>query len=242
VQLCISQISALVVLPVVIGSFLFLQRRDLAAGVLLSFAVLKPHLVLLPMVAIGFWSILQRRWQLLTGLLLGSGFSAGLAELVYPNSFLQWLHRPSWPVNLSGAAFPTIIRGSLVNQIGYDPLFLEVLIPLAGVGILLIYLWRCHKVPSGNGLVWAIALNMLSTPYGYIFDQSLGIVVQSFLLAQGPTEQERTLGIRLILLANLIPCLCLVLLPSWLVLWWMSYPTLLALFLVVRTKRSIAGA
>jgi hypothetical protein len=238
VQICISQLSSIVVLPVLIGSLLFLQRRDFGAGLLLSFAILKPHLVLLPMVAIAFWAVLQRRWRVLAGFVIGCIASSGLAEMLYPHTFSQWLHRPSWPLNLSGAAFPTIMRGFAVNTWNYDPVVLEVLIPLFGAATLLACLWRCHKTPSGQGIVWSIVLNMLFTPYGYVFDQSLGIAIQSFLLAQSQTQKERTVGVRLILLVNLIPCLCLALLPSWLALWWMSYPVLLALCLALRSRWS----
>lgn len=240
VQISISQVSSLVVLPVLVGILLFLNRRDLGAGILLSFAILKPHLVLLPIAAIAFWSLLQRRWRVLAGFVLGCIASGGLAELLYPHTFSQWLHRPSWPLNLSGAAFPTIMRGFAVNTWNYDPVVLEVLIPLGGAATLLAYLWRCHKTPSGRGIVWSIVLNMLFTPYGYVFDQSLGIAVQSFLLAQSHTQKEQMVGVRLILLANLIPCLCVALLPSWLALWWMSYPVLLALCLAFRSRRSFS--
>jgi len=237
-QLYISQVSTLIALPVMLGSLLFLRRRDLLGGGLLSFALLKPHVFLLPLVALAFWTIIQRRWRLPIGVMIGLALNIGIVESLYPNLLLQWLYRPSWPLNIVGAALPTLIRDPLMQTLGYVPVFLEVLIPLCGAGVLLAYLWCYQRVPSGFGLVLAVALNMLFTPYGFVFDQSVGIVAQSFMLGQSRTREERTLAVRLILIANLIPSMCLVLLPSIFALWWMSYPFLLVLSLAFTVRRA----
>ena len=52
-ELNLSQLSSLVALPCMFGFLLFFQRRDFAAGLSLSLALVKPHLVFLPYVLLG---------------------------------------------------------------------------------------------------------------------------------------------------------------------------------------------
>lgn len=241
VQLSISQISSIVALPALYGALLFIRGTTLRAGMLLALAIIKPHVLFLPMLAIAFWSIVNRRWLDSLGGLLGLVLGFSLAELVYPNSLQQWADRSTWPVNLAGAAIPTLLRWYVVDKGGSDPIYLEVLLPaIGGLGFLL-HLWRSCRQPTGSAFIWAMILNSFCTPYGYTFDQSVNVVAQAFILAEAGRRSARALGVRWILLANIIPCVCFIAIPHILPVWWMSYPVVLTVGMWVVTRRRPAN-
>ncbi|MBU0511727.1 MAG: DUF2029 domain-containing protein [Chloroflexi bacterium] len=86
------------------------DQRDIAAGIFLTFATLKPHLVILFIPFVILWAISQRRWRLI-GWTLGSLLLLVLFGMLFiPNWLLQniWeiLRYPAYTPALSvGAAF-----------------------------------------------------------------------------------------------------------------------------------------
>jgi hypothetical protein len=238
IEFQISQMSSFLALPPLVGVLLFLSRRDLSAGCLFSLAILKPHVVFFPLAAVGFWVLWERRWKVVVGGVLGGLLGTIAAELVFPGISLQWFYRTSWPVSYAGSTLTLMLRAT-ANDLGYaDPFFLTILIPALGVLGLWIYLARKVPQPAPEPIVWTLALNQIFTPYGFIMDQTILIVVQAFMISK---ISSRVISLRLVLaliLANMSAPLTLMMAPeSFQRLWWISYPLALMAILGVFTLR-----
>ncbi|MBN1919763.1 MAG: DUF2029 domain-containing protein [Anaerolineae bacterium] len=65
--LAIGQISALVLLSLLLGFWLLAQRRDVLAGVCFFFSTIKPQLAYFALLAVGIWILRERRWRVVAG-------------------------------------------------------------------------------------------------------------------------------------------------------------------------------
>jgi hypothetical protein len=85
---------------IVFFSNLALRRRDLCAGIALSLALIKPHLVLGYLTAVLVISIKERRLNLIAGLLVGLGIQSMASTALRPAVWLEWLNHLSEYRNL----------------------------------------------------------------------------------------------------------------------------------------------
>ncbi len=244
IEFQISQMSSFLALPPLMGILLFLNRRDLSAGCLFSLAILKPHVVFFPLAAVAFWVVWEGRWKVVVGGILGGLLGTIAAELVFPGISLQWFYRTSWPVSYAGSSLTLMLRAT-AHDLGYsDPFFLTILIPALGVLGLWLYLARKAPQPAAEPLIWALALNQIFTPYGFLMDQTILIVVQAFMISK---VSSRVVSRRLLLalmLANMTAPLTLMVVPEPLQrLWWISYPiALIVIWGVFMLHRNRTGS
>lgn len=198
-----SQMTVLLALPVLLGAVIFIaSRHDLLAGALLVAAVIKPHVFFLPVTTIAYWTFTQRRWRVVVGGATGLTVGIIATAMIYPGIWRLWLERSSWPINVTGSAWATQFRW-LSSHFGLeDPFFIAPIFPIAGLLGLLFYLHRYSPIPNFETLGISIVFNQIFTPYGFIFDLSLLIAVQAYLLAELREQTALRVGVPLILLAN----------------------------------------
>lgn len=225
IEFQISQLSSLLSLGPLLGVLLFLQRRDLLAGGLLSLAFLKPHIVFFPLAAIAFWTIRELRWKVVAGGALGILLGSITIELLLPGITLKWINRSNWPTDVLGSVIPQMLRSAAIG-LGYqDPIFLTVLIPFLGVLGLWLYLACKAPCPTIEPIIWTLALNQIFTPYGFIFDQATLLVVQAFVISKISDQVTRNRFLLAIFFANMTAPIILTTTPEPLQrLWWVSYP------------------
>ena len=119
----VGQVSAIVVLFLIIGLTLIRNKQDVPAGVFLALATIKPQISLLLIVFVLIWAISRQRSGAVLGFLVSLGFLLASSMLVisdWPLQFLQQLVHPDFvlsasPLGLVAAAFPGI--ESLVNGV-----------------------------------------------------------------------------------------------------------------------------
>jgi hypothetical protein len=239
IEFQISQMSSFLALAPLLGILLFLSRRDLCAGLLFSVAILKPHVVFLPLAAIAFWVLWERRWRVVAGGVGGILLGSIAAELVYPGINIKWLYRPSWPVNYLGSTLPSMLRAA-AHDFGYrDPGFLMILIPALGVLGLWIYLARRAPHPAVGPIIWTLTLNQFFTPYGFLMDQTVLIVVQAFMISKiSSRAASRRLLLALIFAHLTVPLILTITTGPLQRLWWVSYPVALTAILATVTMRA----
>lgn len=236
VEIKLSQLSSIVSLLPIFGMLLYLRGANFISGVLLSFGVLKPHAVFLPLCVIALWTLHERRWQVLVGAAVGLLCLLGLSEAVFPGLNQLWLHRASWPVNIVGSAIPGLLRLYLIGD-GYYARLLGLLWSCLGVAVFALISWRSKWGRPAEVLVWAIMLNPIVTPYGFMFDQSVLVVAQAFWLMRFASIGEARLAIGCITVSNIIPLVLNQTLPSDSLLWTATYPlALVAGISVLRRK------
>ena len=205
IEMYSSQLSSLVSLVPILGMVAYLNGAHFISGVLLSFGVLKPHAVFLPLCLIGIWTLHERRWRVMTGGLVGLLGLYGVSEAVVPGISELWIHRSSWPINIVGSALPGLIRKYVASLGHSDPVMLGLLWPGLGVILFARISERFKRERSAEVLVWAIMLNPLVTPYGFIFDQSVLVVAQAFWLARLAHVGRARLASVCIAVSNVIP-------------------------------------
>jgi len=172
----VGQISVLLLLGTVL--FLrFIQRQAwwLAALSLLLLAI-KPHTLYLVPLAFLFWTIRERRWDLLAGSTLGILAATAIAWLFNPAVLKQYAYAVRhYPPYLW--ATPTI-GGALRYFLAPDKLWLQYAPAALGV-VWFGYYW------SKNRLNWQwpqqlpllVAVSVLTTSYGWTFDYVVLILV-----------------------------------------------------------------
>lgn len=235
-----SQLSSLLAVAPLMGILLFMRGRDVSAGLLISLAILKPHTVFLPLVTIGFWTLFNRRWGVVVGGIVGATLGGALAEAAFPGITAQWISRDSWPINVSGSTLSSMIREISITR-GYpDPSYVSVLMPLLGITGVGLALFTKARTPASIPLMWSLLLNQFFSPYGFVIDQAPLIVVQAFLVSQASSQSKVAKTLVLLMAASLLPSLISEIPSDHLSSpWWFVYPpTLVAIFLLTRERRT----
>jgi hypothetical protein len=160
----LAQISPLVLVGV-IGFLAFMKRgRPGWAGAMLLLALIKPHIVSLFVVAVGLWSLRERRWSIFTGGALAVVALTAAPLACNPHVWHQYQEavatRP--PEMLS----PTI--GSLLRlAFGLDKLWLQFL-PLKFGLVWVVVHWYRHRDSWywGEQAPWLLMASFLTASYG----------------------------------------------------------------------------
>jgi len=154
--------------------FLFFEtrRRPLLAGVFLGLTAIKPNLLYLLWLALLFQSFRERRWKTLATAVGMVGAFLGIALRMDPYAIEQYRAIVASPLprlftpGLPGAA-RTLFQGR-------DFFWLQLLLPIAGVTWFAFY-WRSNRANWNwtERIPALVAVSILTTGYGWLFDQAL---------------------------------------------------------------------
>ncbi|MDW8069716.1 MAG: glycosyltransferase family 87 protein [Anaerolineae bacterium] len=169
----VGQLSPLL-LAGIVGTMRFLQRRPGLAGWLSSLMLLKPHLTLLPVIALMIWALRRRSWRFLLGWIGGIGGMAVIAAVPNPAVWGQfaafWITRPPWE-------WATATIGAVLRWLfGPEWFALQFAPTLVGLIGLLGYLHRrpdFQPTPSALGALTLASLAL--APYGWTHDLALAL-------------------------------------------------------------------
>ncbi len=179
-----------------LGVVLFLlwqESRPFAAGLALTLAMLKPHLLVLFWVVVLLEVLRRREWRLVAGGAFGM-LAANAVALVFD------LH--AWPdyframkAEQLGAVYCPNLSDSLRLLIAPNAVWTEALPTLAGIAVALWY-WRRWR---GRWDWWRqgtmlIALSVLTAPYSWPFDQVLFLPAMMLTLPAVPKRAFYLLG------------------------------------------------
>lgn len=177
--LSMGQIAPLMLLGVT-GFLLFAGREQwIKAGAILVLLALKPHLFYLFWLALLFWLVDRRRWDLCCGAVMGLLLTTGV-PLVFNRAVLiqYWdmIHGEAPPLVWLTPTLATYIR----SWSGPRGLWLQFLPMLAGC-IWLVSHWRRHRQTWDWKLQMPVLLlvSLATVSYGWVFDQ---VVLLPFLL------------------------------------------------------------
>jgi hypothetical protein len=158
-----------------LGLVLFLrwqEDRPFAAGLALTLAMLKPHLLIL------FWLVLvleigrRREWRMVAGGAAGLLVANGIALVFDPHVWRDYI--AGMGAEHLDSVFCPNISTALRMLIGRNAVWVEALPTLAGIAVTVWY-WR----RSGSSWNWSqqgtmiVALSVLTAPYSWPFDQVL---------------------------------------------------------------------
>jgi hypothetical protein len=167
-----AQMAPLVLLGA--AGFLFFERKEqsVLAGILFSLTTVKPNLVYLVWLALLFESFQRRRWKIIVAAATVIAAMLGTAIILDPHVLAQYRALVSTPL-------PRVLLPGVAGAIrtlfgGRDSFWLQYVPPVVGL-IWLVFYWRRNR----NNWIWTdhmpalVAGSILTTGYGWLFDQTL---------------------------------------------------------------------
>jgi hypothetical protein len=228
-SLTAGQISPLLLLGTAIFLHAVRTNRPVVAGGSTLLLAIKPHLLLLVLVALLLWSVQERRWSLLLSATL-TGLAATLIALVCnPDVLTQYVHMLKNPP----AEYRSPTLGYLLRLwLGEDRFWLQFLPPLAGLAWLVAY-WRRHRRNWDwqRHLPLVLLVSLLTAAYGaWPFDLVL-LLVPVLQVAVRPHRPRLAVGLHVVI--NGLALFLLLGGPEFLTFLWLT-PALLAAYLLTR--------
>lgn len=170
------------------------RRRDACAGGFLFLLLIKPHLLLLVLFAVVFWSVRERRWGVLVGVASAAGVFGLIPILSNPAIWAQYVDR------VTGTApeqFVTMTLGAALRVIwGWDRFWLQFVPAALGTAWLAGYLWARRAAPWSwiHELPLLILVSLLTTAYAWVHDVVVAVPVLLACMASLATLRSSRLG------------------------------------------------
>lgn len=191
----LGQISLLIALGVA-GLFWALCRgRDWWAGAFLTLLSVKPHLVLLVLVALAVWTVRTRRYAILISFFVICGSFMLLTWQISPTSFNDWIGSMTSASTNDPLLIPTgrwitstfasDVRTAIVSVAGVRSSWPLLWVPLIGIAIT--FWFSCRK--NADEWKWQrnfpplLCFSLFMAPFAWDFDSAVLIGVQSALVA-----------------------------------------------------------
>jgi hypothetical protein len=168
-----AQIAPLLLLGA--AGFLFFSSRKLPilAGMFLALTSFKPHLVYLVWLAVLFDAVRQRSWKVLTGAFSAIGLLTAVAAAIDHKVIGEY--RESARLF---ALYPSAGGAILRQAFAHNYALLQFVPPVFGLAWF-IYYWQRHRRSWDwrQQMPLILAVSMLTTAYGWAFDDTLLVVV-----------------------------------------------------------------
>jgi Glycosyltransferase family 87 len=175
--LMLGQFAILVLLGVTLFLTMVDRNRDWVAGAALLFILVKPHVVLLFLLAIGLWTFQSKRWKVLVSAGLTVAIASAIVVAINPHIFEQYVllakqfssELTPYP-NLGGELY--VLSGH--HSLAYLP-------QICGI-LWLLWYWLCHRSTwnwKTHGML-ALVVSVACSYYSFAFDE---IVILPALMA-----------------------------------------------------------
>jgi hypothetical protein len=194
--LWMGQISPWMLLGVV--GFLWAERssKDLAAGAALALLMIKPHVTYLFFLAVSWWIWRERRWWIPLGWLAALVGASGLALLLAPDVFTNYI---AAIYNPPLGAHSTTVGTWLRVLISWELSWLQFVPSLLGGLGLLGWLWGRRGAWRWEVVAGPLLLaSVITVAYGYSYDQVVLLPAVAALVsassAKRPLERVTILG------------------------------------------------
>jgi hypothetical protein len=187
VLLCLKFAQAAPLLLLGIAGFLYAVRRDrqVLAGAMLSLTAIKPQLLFLVWIAVLLDSLQRRRWKILASAAAVILALTAVGLILDPLASQQYRELATTPYFVSN---PSGILSMIRRGLGADRLmstyWLQFVPPAFGIAWLAAY-WRRHRLKWD----WVertpalITMSVLTTAYGWAFDETVLVVAVISLAA-----------------------------------------------------------
>jgi hypothetical protein len=189
VLLMLGQLTVLVLLGVTLFLFLAERRRDWLAGAALLLVLGKPHVVLLFLLALVFWTIQHKRWSIILSGGLSLAAASTVAVALNPHIFAQFVERSTLVVHETDP-YPNL--GGILYLVSGQHM-LALLPQVIGV-IWLVFYWRKHRADwdwKTHGMT-VLIVSVVCSYYSYPYDEVLAL--PALLLAYASGNRRIFLG------------------------------------------------
>jgi hypothetical protein len=239
--LILRQIVPLLLLGIV--GFLYFYRRRLlfVSGLSLTLVAIKPHLAFLLWLALLFWTVHQRQFRVMVGLVMGLASTTLLPLFLVPDVFSFYFQQYSTRLAPKPLEWQTsTVSAALAYLVGSNTLWIRVIPTLLGA-IWFIFYWKKNR----NRWDWVeqtpplLLASQVATPFGWLFDQILllpALIQVVVWTSQGTTATIfKRVAVGFVVI-DLLPLVVVEVAPNYLWLFWMVPLYSLA---YIRMKRQI---
>lgn len=181
INLYLGQLGILIAFGVLLGLWALQQRRDYLAGFAFLLALPKPHSWFLFIPLIGLFVFKQQRWQVLLAGVGGLLLLSGGCLIINPKIFSLWLSLDNDPLVWASSSGVTLARMFFSNggMMSEWPLFA---LPFLSILVICGLFFKLqNRIEPEVAYVCVSVLCCLTTPFGWVFDQTLLVV--SYILA-----------------------------------------------------------
>jgi hypothetical protein len=202
--LAIGQITALVLIGMILAIWFIEHRLDLPAGAILLLTTIKPQISYYFLLIILVWIIQNRRWLIIVGSIISALFFL----------IIFWIIEPDWVgsyitllTSMPYSAIYTSTFGSFMASIFNIKIF------YLSALLLLVPIKRILAILKNDGWLTAMNISLIISlplsPFGFNFDQILILpaivqIVAWTWMHQFPTKNARTIIILLVLFYALV--------------------------------------
>jgi len=170
--LIIGQISPLVLLGAT--GFLYFEKtnRPFWAGASSALIAVKPHLMYLFWIAVLFWTLRQRRWQVAFGGILAIATTAAIPAIIDPEIYSQFIDMYRFPGRTTPFELPAPSLGSLLTlYVPHGNTPIQFLPPMVGV-LWFLWHWQRHKTDWrwSEQLPLMILVSLTLSAYAWTYD------------------------------------------------------------------------
>ncbi|HZQ05893.1 MAG TPA: glycosyltransferase family 87 protein [Anaerolineae bacterium] len=175
--LLMGQVSALILLLIVLTGVLWQRQHWFMGGMLLSLVLIKPQPALLLVAMACVWLALNRQWRGIAGLGAGIACLFGASLLLFPNFFIDWQTVALNKVGGVSGRMPTIwgVAYDIGNPFGLEFVIAGALL-LVLVGLNLWIVWRMSKRDALEILAVCAVFSVSLAPYLWTYDLILLIL------------------------------------------------------------------
>jgi len=185
------QPTLLVAALVFLSWFLLVRRHQIAPGILLALATIKPQLVLPLLLWLLLWAVVRRRWTFIAAFSATLGLLLWMAERIVPGWFARWQASLGDFKTIGSTARP------LEHLFGHLPGLILTLLLTAAAGVVFWRLRRCHsdspQFSIAMSLALAVALCAFPTQPLMIYNNILLFPAILLLIFQKPRGQMAAL-------------------------------------------------
>jgi hypothetical protein len=192
-----------------LAGFLFFdgRNRPFAAGVLLSLTLVKPQLLFLVWLAVLLKSIQRREWKTLASVTLVVSALSVVTLMLDPGTFRNYHELATGPyLKMNTSGMVAMIRRWLSRGDISATYWMQFLAPLLGL-LWFVFYWRKHR----DNWDWRdrmpvlVTASVLTTAYGWIFDQTV-LALPIIALAAVKSREQSRLPWNLVILYTALNC------------------------------------
>jgi len=196
-----GQIGPLIAVGLVGFLWSVLHGKDRTAGACLFLLTIKPHLMLLPLVAALLWSLREKRFRILASALLVTGAAALIPLFSNGDVWVQYVDRV---IHSQPRGYVTTTFGAALRAVfGWDRFWLQFLPSALGMAWLISYWGRKQAQWSWmNELPIVILASVLTAAYGWVHDLVVLLPVLAQMISwywlRSVRRSQRLLGLMLL--------------------------------------------
>ena len=185
ITIALGQLTLLVTFFLLAGMLTLQRGKDIVAGLLFIPVTVKPHLLFVVFIALAYWIIKNKRWQIVISGAAGFASLLALTEVLSPGIFTHWLQMDFSPLIFKTSTIITPIREFLLSFTGTVPNWPVMVVPM--VVVLVVLGWLLIKRPAISWEYWLsplLAISIFFAPYAWFHDYSLLCIMQMALVVR----------------------------------------------------------